>query len=189
MKGYTFLTVSLTVCAILLSHTYLFSQNTSQQDIYTYRTMDGSFNDLRNQTEGMAGNEFIRMHDKSYYFRDGQTMMDRGNARHISNQMFHQYSSRPDPNNLSSLVFTFLQFLDHDITFTKQDNSESHPITIPKGDPQFDPFSTGKQSIPFSRVAASRANSAQRQQINEISAWIDASMILLNMETFYLVIP
>jgi len=131
-------------------------QNLGTDDIFDYRTIDGSHNDLHQVKEGQAGTEFLRMTPVSYYDKDGQTMMDRGNARQISNQMFHQYESRPDPTGLSSLIFTYLQFIDHDITFTEQGTEELSPIAIPKGDPLFDPFSTGTVTIPFTRVHANK---------------------------------
>ena len=160
---------------------FAFPANGQHLTIFDYRTIDGSNNDLHVANEGKAGSEFKRMTATSYYDKDGQTMMDRGNARQISNQMFQQHSSKPDPRGLSSLIFTYLQFIDHDITFTKQGKEESSPITIPKGDPLFDPFATGNVEIPFTRVGRSENSggngSSPRQQINEITSWIDASMV------------
>ena len=179
MKNYTYFSLPIFIISFILNSALpVFGQ----LDIYDYRTYNGSFNDLRMSQEGQAGNEFLRMNAASYYDKDGHTMKDRGNVRTISNQMFNQYSSKPNPEGLSSMVFTFLQFLDHDITFTEQGSSESEPISIPKGDPHFDPFNTGSMEMPFTRVHASDGTNAinsdnQRQQINEVTAWIDASMV------------
>lgn len=151
------------------------AQNVNQSNIFDYRTINGSFNDLRQPFEGQAGITFARMNTESYYQSDGTTMVDRGNVRSISNQMFNQYSSRPDPAGLSSMVFTFLQFLDHDIALTKT-GSEEIAISIPFGDPQFDPFQTGSMAMPFTRGSYIMLQN-QRQQINENTAWIDASMV------------
>jgi len=63
MKAYTLLGLVAVVC-LFLSTSPAYGQNSQQFNIYDYRTIDGSFNDLRNATEGMAGNDFIRMHDK-----------------------------------------------------------------------------------------------------------------------------
>lgn len=182
MKNYTHFCLPIFIISFILNSALpTFGQN-APFDIYDYRTYNGSFNDLREHHEGQAGNEFLRMNATSYYDKDGFTMRDRGNVRSISNQVFNQYSSKPNPQGLSSMMFTFLQFLDHDITFTEQGNSELSPIAIPKGDPHFDPFNTGTMQMPFTRVHASEGNSAfnsnnQRQQVNEITAWIDASMV------------
>ncbi len=167
------------VLCLLALHILLFNssiaQNVNQSNIFDYRTINGSFNDLRQPFEGQAGITFARMNTTSYYQQDGNTMVDRGNVRRISNQMFNQYSSRPDPHGLSSMVFTFLQFLDHDIALSKP-GSEEAPIPIPYGDPQFDPFQTGNRQMSFTRGDARMVDN-QRQQINENTAWIDASMV------------
>ena len=59
MKGYSFLTVGLTVLVITLSHTYLFSQSTTQIDIYNYRT-------ISHTSEGTLTIEGVHGLDYSY---------------------------------------------------------------------------------------------------------------------------
>ena len=54
-------------------------------------------------------------------------------------------------------------------------------IAVPSGDAYFDPDGTGTQEIPFSRSRYDLATGTDvdnpRQQINEITAWIDASVV------------
>ncbi len=148
---------------------------------YLYRTMNGSYNSFYDVNKGKAHTPFIRRYNNAAYDIDGQSMVDRGNPRDISNLVCQQNENIPDPDGLSNMVFTFLQFLDHDITATEEGNDELAPISIPAGDPYFDPFNTGQESLPFTRVAFEEGTgtdqSNPRQQINSITSWIDASMI------------
>ena len=147
---------------------------------YLYRTINGSKNDFFNPEEGKAHTPFLRKRGDADYKNDGSSLVDRGNPRMISNIVCSQSESIPDPNGLSTMVFTFLQFLDHDITATEESEEEFTPIPIPQGDPQFDPFGTGSVSLPFTRAAfvdGTGTPNNPRQQINTITSWIDASMI------------
>src|SRR4029079_6692173 len=80
-------------------------------------------------------------------------------------------------------IYAWGQFIDHDLDLTEPPTTgkESFNITVPAGDPQFDPNSTGAQVIPLSRsrydatTGISAAN--PREQINEITAWLDGSMV------------
>ena len=69
---------------------------------------------------------------------------------------------------------------DHDLDLTPSaDPPESAPIPVPTGDAQFDPFNTGTATIPFSRSDYDPATgtTSPREQLNEITAWIDASNV------------
>jgi len=150
-------------------------------DTYLYRTIDGSSNDFYISNEGQAHSNFIRKYNDACYDGDGNTMVDRGNPRMISNLICTQVTNAENDLNLSDLVFTFLQFIDHDITATEEGVDEPAPIEIPQGDPYFDPFGTGTQSITFTRVAVAEGTGSNdqnpRQQVNTITAWMDASMV------------
>ncbi|MEM0969120.1 MAG: peroxidase family protein, partial [Verrucomicrobiota bacterium] len=70
------------------------------------------------------------------------------------------------------------QFLDHDIDETPAaDPEESFDIDVPAGDPHFDPNTTGQVVIPLNRSAFDEEESGPRQQINAITAFIDASNV------------
>jgi hypothetical protein len=70
--------------------------------------------------------------------------------------------------------------LDHDITRTIETTGDSQPITVPAGDPQFDPTSSGTVTIPFTRSTfAEKSNKATsvRQQNNWVTSFIDGSQV------------
>jgi peroxidase len=74
------------------------------------------------------------------------------------------------------------QFIDHDMDLTEgADPPEPFPIQIPTGDSFFDPYSTGTAIISMNRSAYDRATGATpnnpRQQMNFITAYLDASMV------------
>jgi len=147
---------------------------------YRYRTVDGSINNIYNSEYGQTHSIFERLVPADYA-NDGSSLIDRANPRLISNTLCAQNSSIPSARNLSTFMFTWLQFLDHDITLTEEAVGEFLPIPVPAGDPFFDPFNTGTQYIPFSRVAfeenTGTSLSNPRQQINELTAWVDGSNV------------
>ena len=73
------------------------------------------------------------------------------------------------------------QFLDHDIDLTESNTSEPFFITVPSGDPWFDPLDTGTLQMPFFRsmsdIFTGTDPSNPRQQLNGITAFIDASNV------------
>jgi hypothetical protein len=83
------------------------------------------------------------------------------------------------------------QFLAHDTDFSsplprfefQTERSDVWiPITVPKGDVHFDPYSRGDQHLPFvrstyNRVCTGRSYGVPREQINKISSYIDASNV------------
>ncbi|NQY12717.1 MAG: peroxidase, partial [Henriciella sp.] len=70
--------------------------------------------------------------------------------------------------------------MDHDLDLT-DGAEESADILVPEGDAFFDPNSTGAQVITFNRALFDAATgtdaSNPREQENEITSWIDGSMI------------
>ena len=104
----------------------------------------------------------------------------RKSAREISQLVARQTGLMPDSQGRSDFVWSWGQFIDHDISLTTT-GLESLPIAVPLGDIFFDPTSTGIQMIPFSRSKAEdgtgTSTSNPRRQRNEITAFLDGSMV------------
>lgn len=148
-----------------------------------FRSIDGIGNNIDDPTMGAAGIQLIRIVPADY--SDGVETLsgaDRPSPRAISNIVNAQ--TEPFPNNLnaSDYVWQWGQFLDHDLDLTDGiDPPEAADIIVPTGDPDFDPFATGAVNIGFNRsiydLETGTATDNPRQQLNEITAWIDASNV------------
>ena len=147
----------------------------------SFRTFDGSLNNLENTEIGAANTQLLRIAIPAY--SDGFSALagvNRQSPRAISNAIFAQSTSIPTQFNTSDFLWQWGQFLDHDIDLTDgSDPAEPANILVPAGDLYFDPSFSGIEEIPFNRSLydpATGFNNA-RQQLNEISAWIDASNV------------
>ncbi len=147
-------------------------RNTSCNVQAPNRTIDGTCNNISSAPcagdFGSAGVLQVREVPHVYDASFGLVGTNRMNPRAISNLIFEQ-ECEPSSTRLSSFVFTWAQFLDHDITLTPEaDPREDVPIPPVPGDM----LTTG---IPFNRSADHGAS--PREQANEITAWIDASNV------------
>ena len=148
-------------------------------DVSKYRTISGRFNNSTNVDWGSAG-ENLRLMVPLVY-SDGMstpTGANRPNPRKLSNEIFTQNGLFDDPLKLSDFCWVWGQFLDHDIGMTP-DGGEFSPISIPAGDPWFDPQGTGQVIIPTLRnVFDSNTGTVignPRRHPNMITAFIDGS--------------
>ena len=153
---------------------------------WAFRTIDGSDNNLNQSHWGAANTQLLRLTAPDY--ADGISEPRGGfesnlpNPREISRQIVTQNVSIPNFLNLSDWFWQWGQFIDHDMDLTESANPlEVFNIEVPTGDPFFDPSATGTQIIPFNRsiyAPYTGIDSANpRQQINEITAYLDGSMI------------
>jgi len=147
------------------------------------RTFDGSSNNLNEPSVGKAHTALVRRFDAAY--ADGRSALagpDRPSPRAISNSVHAQSERELNDGERSSFLWQWGQFLDHDIDLTGgAAELEPAPIRVPRGDPFFDPRATGESTISFDRSAwlegsGTDANNP-RQQVNQITAWIDASNV------------
>jgi len=153
------------------------------------RTYDGSLNNPLNPLWGAAGTQLLRKAPAAY--ADGISTPSgatRPNPRLISNVAIAQTSMAPNSHAMTAWVFQWGQFIDHDLDLTVlADPPESFHIPIPAGDPHFDPLNTGTQIMPFRRSkydpATGTSPANPRQQINEITSYLDASMVYGSDET------
>ena len=145
------------------------------------RTIDGTWNNLFHPSWGSAGIDLVRLAPSDY--GDGiQTPAgaNRPSARAISNALCAQAASILNAAPVTDYLWQWGQFIDHDLDLTGSASPpEPFPIPVPLGDPFFDPLSTGTQVIPLHR-SLHTANATifhPREQLNEITAFLDASMV------------
>lgn len=142
-----------------------------------FRTINGEFNNLQRPNLGMAGTNLRRRAPAAY--ADGVSAPSgagRLSAREISNLVCDQDSPIPNEYGLSSMLWQWGQFLDHDLDLTEPaDPPEPFFIAVPSGDVFFDPFGTGAQQIMLFRSVYRERRI--RNQINEITSWIDGSNV------------
>ncbi len=143
-----------------------------------FRTIDGSGNNLAHPEWGAAHVPFLRIIDADY--ADGVQSPSgvlRRSPRDISNLVVSQDRSQPNSKGASDYLWMWGQFLDHDVVETPgADPTEAFDIRVPAGDPWFDPMGSGTATIPLNRSTYDLV-AGVRQQINLITAYIDASNV------------
>lgn len=145
----------------------------------TFRTIDGTCNNTTSadKTEwGATDIQLLRVVDSNYGEPDIWNDMggqDRPSPRTVSNNIVAQEESLESGQNLSSFVFTWGQFLDHDIDLTPESEAEYQPIELPADEPLL------TYDIPFHRSAIHEGTGQNnpREQTNLITSWIDASNV------------
>ncbi|MDJ0848805.1 MAG: peroxidase family protein [Myxococcota bacterium] len=150
---------------------------------FLVRSIDGSGNNREDPEMGASFTVLRRRLPADY--ADGVSVLagqERPNPRAISSLVNAQEGSVPDPRRASDYLWQWGQFLDHDIDLTDgADPPEPAPIAVPAGDAWFDPDATGEASIAFNRSLHDEGTGTgpgdPREQLNEITAWIDASNV------------
>jgi peroxidase len=146
------------------------------------RTYDGTGNHPNFSTVGSAGTPFIRRGDEQLYTQEygdnfGRMLFDseRKNARTLSNMLAAQTTSIPNSRGLSNYLWAWGQFLDHDMDLTSTSNgvavNGSGSIAVPAGDPY------GLGPSPIAMTRSNFVIDSPREQINEVTSYIDASQI------------
>ena len=143
-----------------------------------FRTIDGKSNNPINDLWGSSNIQLLRLTPVGY--GDGTSDPagpDRKSARVISNIVFAQDSSIKNTKRISDFLWQWGQFIDHDLDLTEiADPLEELNIPVPEGDPFFDPDPDGTEKyIFFDR--SSYVMDGVRQQMNNITAYIDASQV------------
>ncbi len=146
-------------------------------------SFDGTGNNLTNPDWGSIDEQLLRLVAPEY--GDGISSLagaDRASAREVSNAVSNQNELVDNERYLTDIVWIWGQFIDHDIDLTEA--AEPHqpaPIDVPAGDEYFDPLGTAAVTIGLNRsnfdeqTGDSVAN--PRQQINQITAFIDGSVV------------
>jgi peroxidase len=139
-----------------------------------YRTIDGTNN---NQDFNTTSSDMARVGDA--HFVDGISQpIETVNPRTVSNTIVGEGDANtPNPEGFSALMYSWGQFIDHDLDLVISDGVNHIDIAIPAGDPLFPDGST----IPLTRSVIDPATGAGTDTpataINQITGWLDASMI------------
>ena len=144
-----------------------------------FRTIDGTCNNQSSPDRREWGATDIQLRREvtsDYGDPDNWNDMagqDRPSPRAISNACAAQPADGESDAGLSSFVFTWGQFLDHDIDLTPEGEIEYEPISMPVDEPLF------TSDIPFFRSEIHNGTGVDnpRQQTNLITSWIDASNV------------
>ena len=139
-----------------------------------YRTIDGTNNNMgKTKAEWGATNiALAREIPAEYGATDTKNAMggtSRPSARQISNALCDEPVTTFSSKNLSTYVYVWGQFLDHDMVLTPSSTTESAPITLPANEP----FFTVPISFTRSTIFPGSGINTQRQQMNLNTAWID----------------
>jgi len=143
-----------------------------------FRSIDGTGNNPIDPLRGSVGVALLR-HTTNAYGDGSGTPAGEGepSTREISNLVVAQDRLLPNAENTSDFLWQWGQFLDHDIDLTPTaDPAEPFNIPVPLGDPYFDPEGTGTQVIALNRSLYKMIDGV-RQQLNMITAFIDASQV------------
>jgi hypothetical protein len=157
-------------------------------------SVDGTGNNSKNPEWGSTDEALLRL--TSVEYEDGISTpagSDRPSAREVSNAVAAFEEATLNEKQLTDLTWLWGQFVDHDIDLTENATDadgnplEPLPIEVPAGDPHFDPSGTGEVTIDFNRsnFDSSSGDSVDnpRQQINQITAFLDGSVIYGSDET------
>ena len=154
------------------------SKSAPWYDGLAFRSIDGSGNNAVEPFWGSAGSDLLRGPEGTAYGDGAWTMAGhaRPSARAISNLVVSQPGPLSRVVRVTDMFWQWGQFLDHDLDLTTGLPSESQDISVPTGDPYFDPFATATQVIGFNRSVYNHL-ATPRQQLNTITAFIDASNV------------
>ena len=142
------------------------------------RSYDGMGNNVANPNWGATNTQLLRLVPATY--SDTMSAMlgpaDRANPRVVSNAINAETTTVLNTSNLTNFVWQWGQFIDHDIDLTEPDAANgSANVPMPAGD------ILGPAPMPFTRSnfdpATGNTPGNPRQQINQITAYIDGSNI------------
>jgi hypothetical protein len=114
-------------------------------------SLDGTGNNPIRPLWGSAGSDLLRFSAAAY--GDGVASPSgtkRPSAREVSNGTCVQTTTIRNNRNMSSYVYGWGQFIDHDLDLTTSGGTDFN-IIVPTGDPDFDPNNTGTKVINFTR--------------------------------------
>ena len=140
------------------------------------RPMDGIGTNSAHEEYGSAGQTLLRLADANFDDGIGDLADDnRPGVREVSNAVVASSESVPNAAGASMFLAAWGQFIDHDINHTPAGTTEFAGIVVPNNDPVFAPGTI----MPFTRVDPETGTgvSTPREYANEITAFMDASMV------------
>ncbi|XP_076455954.1 dual oxidase 2-like [Babylonia areolata] len=153
----------------------------------TYQRYDGYFNNLLVSDWGSAGRPVARTVGTAY---EDETYMpsgwDRPNPRMISNELFQKLVNVtlwPRASNKTAFFAFFGQLVMREVSDTDDSTCpvEILHVSVPSGDPDFDPDFRGDRTMPYQRVAYDKSTGQSpnnpRRQLNKASSYIDGSFV------------
>ena len=149
--------------------------------VVEYRSFDGSGNNMANPDWGSTGSQLLRLGSATY--SDGTSTPrlsvgggDLPSTRAVSNAVVAQSQPVPNAKGVSDMLMQWGQFIDHDIDLSVVDHHDSMPIAVETADSTFGTVHAD-DGMPFSRSVYTDGVGTPRQQVNAITAYIDASQI------------
>lgn len=146
-----------------------------------YRSINGSNNNISSNSKtnwGAAGINLFRELPAQYGPTDPSGAIggvNRPSPRAISNAVIDEPVTQFNTRQLSTLVYQWGQFLDHDMSSTPTGATEYVPIALPNTEVIF------TEDIPFYRSAYQMTTDARgiklRQQLNMITSFVDGSNV------------
>ncbi|KAL7748958.1 hypothetical protein RI367_005606 [Sorochytrium milnesiophthora] len=156
--------------ACVTTHAVLAQQSASS----LFRAIDGSSNNVQQQTWGAANQPYIRVLPE----RTTPYPSPRPSPRDLSVKLFGLTEAVYSNNTVNALAVFVGQFLAHDVLVSSTNNTDQMPISISTCDVDYDKLCQGNQTIPFARQSyVLLGNSTTRTYINGLSAWVDASNV------------
>jgi peroxidase len=140
-----------------------------------YRTYDGTSNNLgwNKKAWGSANIPLLREMPAVYGPDNSLAGANRPSPRAVSNLVVDEPVTIFNERNLSTVVYLWGQFLDHDITLTPTGTTEAVPIQLPADEELF----TEPISFFRSAVYPGTGVTTPREQVNLNTAWIDGSAV------------
>ena len=142
----------------------------------TYRSIDGTGNNLDNPDWGSAGTQLLRNTTNAYADGISAPVEGRPNPRLISNIINAQGEDIFNDRHLTQFLFQWGQFIDHDLDLTEEAiPNELFNIPIDPNDPDLD---ISEILVLRSRFDPETGiNGIPREQINQITSFIDGSQV------------
>ncbi|KFP81520.1 Dual oxidase 2 [Acanthisitta chloris] len=142
---------------------------------------DGWYNNLLHHSRGSVGARLLRLLPANYADGVYEALQEPRvpNARQLSNVVARGPSGLPSHRNTTVLAVFFGFHVLLDILETEKPGcpAEFLNIYIPRGDPVFDPTSTGDVVLPFQRIRWAAETGQSPNSPREQAGWLDGSSI------------